>query len=163
MDKQTDRSYYEEIVSYIKKITGYNLAVSPKDRQVIEKLIKNQIPVEIAKQLIKKEVLKYPPEKRKKFRLSSLEPKLKELSAKKAGISRQDRFTSEIPEELKDTYSRLKKLNNLWKSLPEEEKKQIINTAVKKMKKSFILSNIDRQKVLKSIIREILAERYNIK
>jgi len=159
MDKYTEQTYYTEIISYIKKITGYNLAISSKDRQIIEKLIKNKIPIETAKQIIKEEILKYPPEKRKKFRLSSIESKLK----KRSSTSSPANTSMEIPEELKETYSRLKKLNRLWKNLPEDEKKRIINMAIEKMKKSFILKNINRKKVIKSIIREILSEKYNIK
>ncbi len=160
MDKQTDRSYYEEIVRYIRKITGVNLAISSKDTQLIQELIKNKIPVETVKNLIKKEVLKYPPEKRKKFRLSSIEPEIRKFLHKS---SKKQTVKNSIPDEFEDTYKKLKKLNQIWKELPEEEKKEIIQQAVEKMKKRFILTNIDRRKVVKSIIREILSERYNIK
>ncbi|NPA58216.1 MAG: hypothetical protein GXN94_02855 [Aquificae bacterium] len=160
MGKKLEQSYYEEIVRFIKKATGYNLSLSPKDRQLIQKMAEKEIPVETVKELIKKELSRYPPDKRKKFRLSAIEPALKKL-AKPRTVEKSPQ-TDSLPDEFSDAYHRLEMLNRIWKSLPEEEKKEIIRTAVKRMKERFILQNINQKKVIKSIIREILTERYNI-
>jgi len=165
MSKLNEQQYFEEIIRFTKKITGYNVSISSKDRQFIEKLIQNNIPPGVVKELIKKEVSRYPPEKRKKFRLSQIKPYLDKLPQKTQSAEKKLKKTQsyQIPEELEDAYTRLEVLNRIWKNLPVEEKEKIISQAVEKMKKGFILTNINQKKVLKSLIREILAKKYNIK
>jgi len=179
IDKET--AYFEEVSRYIKEVTGYNLSISAKDREVLFKFFSKGYSSEQIKSLIKKEIIKYPPEKRKKFKISYLEKYLKKYKKnKKAEITATGKdnkwkeiinrlkipesiiLVENIPEDLKDIAIERNILNYLWKNMPEKEKEEIKKEAIQKLKKRFILTNIDHKKVLKSIIRDILKRKYNI-
>ncbi|WP_457642794.1 hypothetical protein [Persephonella sp.] len=155
METKDEKTYYEEISTFIKKITGYNIPLSAKDRSVLQKFFQKQIPVETLKKLIKQEIVKLPPEKRKKFRISSLEAMLLRIK-KTSAVQTQTHY----PEEYTETLQKIKKINKIWKHLPEKEKAKIQKEAIERVKKRFILTNIDPKKVLKSVIREIIEEKY---
>ncbi len=181
METDRETAYFEEISHYLKEISGFNLSISAKDREVLFKFFNKGYSKEQVKSLIKKEILKYPPEKRKKFKISYIEKYLdKQKKKKKEGsppvsnkkweaiikrlkIPQSIISVEDIPEDLKDIAIEKNILNYLWKNLPEKEKENIKKEAIQKLKKRFILTNIDQKKVLKSIIREILKEKYNIK
>ena len=180
METDRETAYFEEISHYLKEITGFNLSISAKDREVLFKFFNKGYSTDQVKSLIKKEIVKYPPEKRKKFKISYIEKYLNKRQKKKKlespaisnkkwkniinrlKIPESIVLVKDIPEDLRDIAIEKNILNYLWKNLPEEEKESIKKEAIQKLKKRFILSNIDQKKVLKSIIREILKERYNI-
>ena len=182
METDRETAYFEEILLYLKEISGFNLSISAKDREVLFKFFNNGYSTEQVKSVIKKEILKYPPDKRKKFKISYLEKYLKKYPKnKKREITVTDQYNKwkdivsrlkipesvllveNTPEDLKDIAIQKNILNYIWKNLPEKEKEKIKKEAVQKLRKRFILTNIDQKKVLKSIIREILKEKYNIK
>ncbi|WP_293444738.1 hypothetical protein [Persephonella sp.] len=182
METDRETAYFEEISHYLKEISGFNLSISAKDREVLFEFFSKGYSPDQVKSLIKKEILKYPPEKRKKFRISYIEKYLKKHPKnKKTEITINDKYNKwkgvvsrlkipesvlqveNTPEDLKDIAIQKNILNYIWKKLPEQEKEKIKKEAIQKLKKRFILTNIDQKTVLKSIIREILKEKYNIK
>ncbi|MBK3332917.1 hypothetical protein GWK41_07530 [Persephonella atlantica] len=162
MDDGKNKNLFEEIFRYIRKLSGYNLTLSPKEINILEEAIKKGISVDAIKKLIKEEIKKYPPEKRKKFTLLFLEEKIKNIKRTKQKTSKSISSSKlkNVPKELKKIAEENITINHIWKNLTEEEKKEIIKTAIEKMKKGFILTNIDKEKVLRSIIRNIIKERY---
>ncbi|WP_456464382.1 hypothetical protein [Persephonella sp.] len=182
METDKETAYFEEISHYLKEISGFNLSISAIDREILFKFFENGYSTDQVKSFIKKEILKYPPEKRKKFKISYIEKYLKKHKKNKkteTKVIKQDnswkyiinRFNipenvilvENVPEDIKDMAIKKNILNYIWKTLPKQEKEKIKKEAIQKLKKRFILSNIDQKSVLKSIIREILREKYNIK
>ena len=180
--KLSETAYIREISTYIKQATGFNINLSAADKQILKECIKKEIPLETLKELIRKEASRYPPEKRKKMNLSFLKEYIKK-STKPKKESVQPAYTSqknwyeiisrlnlpedilqigETPEELQEIAIETKIINYLWKHLPTEEKKALQQKAIEKLKKEFILTNIEVEKVLKSIIRQLIKEKYNI-
>jgi len=176
--EERKQTYYREITLFIKNLTKLNISLSPKDLEVIDLFIQLDIPVEDAKRLIKRELLRYPLDKRKNFSLSPLEKPLKAKLLKKKKKTVKNSFQKNnstvwgnvihrfnIPPELlqegEDPFlTELKVISFIWNKLPEDEKREIKLEALKRLKANFILSNIDKKTVLKSIIREIIKERY---
>ncbi len=160
MDNNKNLNFFEEISIYIRKLTGYNLTLSPKEIKILEEAFNKGTPPDTIKKLIKEEIKKYPPEKRKKFSVLLLEEKIKNIKKTPKKHSPPKNKPKNVPEELREIVVENLTINQIWKSLPQEEKKKIIKAAVEKMKKGFILSNIDQKKVLRSIIRKIIKEKY---
>ena len=181
--KLSETAYIREISTYIKKTTGFNINLSAADKQILKECIKKEIPVEALKELIRKEASRYPPEKRKKMNLSFLREyikkpvKPKEKAAKttvnvpqrnwqeviyKLNIPEEVLNVKDIPEDLQEIAIEAKIINYLWKNMPAKEKKALQQKAIEKLKKEFILTNIEVEKVLKSIIRQLIKEKYNI-
>ena len=145
--------YFQRITKYIRQLTGYNINLSPKDLEILTKLYEKQISEEIVKKIIKKEFIRFPPEKRKKIRLNFLENYLNKL--KPPGENFQ-----KLPDTLKELKKETIKINHIWKTLPEKEKKILMAKALKIIKKEFIINNINKEKVLKSILRKLIKEKY---
>lgn len=177
---EDQKKYFTEIEKYIKQITGFNISLSEKDKTVLEKAYTKKLPISIIKKIIKEELKKYPAEKRKKFSLIFLEEKIKKIKktekkeethapkqwhkiVKKLNLPSEVLKTEDIPEELKDIAIENNILNYLWKSMKKNEKEKVLKEALEIMKKRFILTNINKEKTLKSVIREIIKEKYNIK
>ncbi len=158
MENDKNTYLFEEILKYIRKLSGYNLSLSYTELELLREAVNKGIPTDTIKKLIKDEIKKYPAEKRKKFNLLFLEEKIKTI--KKRSIQNDKLTDTDIPEELKNMVEESHTINHIWKNLPEEEKKEIIKTAIEKMKKSFILTNINKKKVLRSIIRNIIKKKY---
>ncbi|MDQ7056134.1 MAG: hypothetical protein Q9M89_06590 [Persephonella sp.] len=83
MKSDKNSNFFEEISRYVRKLSGYNLTLSPKEVKILEEAFNRGIPSDIIKKLIKEEIKRYPPEKRKKFSLLFLEKKIKNLNRKK--------------------------------------------------------------------------------
>ncbi|SNZ06909.1 hypothetical protein SAMN06265182_0839 [Persephonella hydrogeniphila] len=179
MEANKEKAYYEEITKYVRTLTGINRILSPKERDILLKLLKKGYSPSQLKKLIKKEIVKYPPEKRKKINLLFLERYIKEKHEKEIpdegpDIQKWDRIikklnlppellhVEDIPEDLKDIAIEKNIINFIWKKMPESEKEKIKKEALSKLKEGFILTNIDRKRVIKSIIRKILKDRYGI-
>lgn len=180
--KLSETAYIREISTYIKQATGFNINLSAADKQILKECIRKEIPVEALKELIRKEASRYPPEKRKKMNLSFLREyikkpvKSKEETAKTVNVPQRNWqeviYKLNIPEEvlnIKDILEDLQEIaietkiiNYLWKNMPAKEKKALQQKAIEKLKKEFILTNIEVEKVLKSIIRQLIKEKYNI-
>ena len=180
--KLSETAYIREVSNFIKRVTGYNISLSATDKQILKECIKKEIPIETLKELIRKEASRYPPEKRKKMNLSFLREyikkpvKPKEETLKtvntlqknwqeivyRLNIPEEVLNIENIPEELQEIAIETKVINYLWKQMPTEEKKALQQKAIEKLKKEFILTNIEVEKVLKSIIRQLIKEKYNI-
>jgi SOS response regulatory protein OraA/RecX len=179
MEANKEKAYYEEITKYLRSITGFNIVLSSKERDILLRLIDRGFSMTQLKTLIKKEAAKYPPEKRKKIKLLFLEKYLKEKTPEKSSkkqenfqkwneiinrlnLPRELLYAEEIPEDLRDIAIEKNIINFIWKNMPPTEKEQIKKEALSKLKGKFILTNIDKKKVIKSIIRKIIKEKYGI-
>ncbi len=79
-------NYFEEIQNYYLKLKKTSLNISPKETEIIQNWYKNNIPVQLIKKLIKQELTKYSPQRRKRFNLFIVDKKLKELKKSKPKV-----------------------------------------------------------------------------
>ncbi len=175
----------KEIEAFLREIKKSNIFLTPKEKIFIKHLLKEGLQLKEIKAHIKKELKKYPPEKRKKIPLDFLLKDINQKSKKrpKTSLKRQNTenkmymiwksYLTEhnIPLEILSGIEKLdnlthleikgKVINYLWKNISQEEKEKIKREALLKIKKNYLISKVDKE-ILKSYIAKILEEKYNI-
>ncbi len=180
--------FLKEVQDFFKNIKKSNYFLSPKDKEILLKLYENKASTEEIKNFIKQEIKKYPVSRRKKlplfFILKNYQNKniSKKSSLKKSPVKNNKSFIHthweyilkklSVPEDLysdidfSDELSLLelkdRVINFIWKNMSDQEKEKLKKEAVLQIKKMKLTSNVDKKEVLKSMIKKLVKEKYNI-
>ncbi len=148
--------YLKEIEDFYLKQKGVFSFLSPKELDLIKNWYKQDIPLDLIKETIKKEIVKFPERKKKKFSLILIDKLLQENRYEK------DENIDEKWKKILGVFNiPAEKFNNLktdiekenfivsyiWKNMLKEEKEKLINEAV---------SNIDKKGLSKKEYEELI-------
>ncbi len=181
MKNLDEKSYIEEIEKVYINLKGCFSLLSPKEAQVIHNWYKNNVKLDYVTNVLKKEILKLPKKKRKKFSLIQLDKIIKEEISSKSNdkkldlkedpkVIRKKRILSkwkeiskkknipasllQVPDDFNgdlNLYLEKKVIDYIWKNLPIKEKERLVNEALEILKGEKI-PKTDKKHAVKAII-----------
>ncbi len=147
--------YIKEIENFYLSLRKTSVLLSSKERELILKWQSEKIPLKVVKEIIKREFVRFPVRKQKKFNLFVVDKQLRELLKKQK--EKSFKTEKDIPKQaINKTEDRI---STIWKTLSEKDKNRIKEKAISQLK-GLRLSKEERKEALKILIRKLIKEEY---
>ncbi len=184
------KGYTKEIEKVIRQLTNFPFFLSSSDLKIIKTWYSKNIPLDLIKKAIYRELKNIPKHRRKDFSLERVNKHFEEMRSiyskgfgyvektKKVGYSENkekeisnkaiwkrlfNKYNLEFNENISEDKLRKILINHIWKNiLSSEERKKIEKEVLSEIKRNFNINNIDTKSVAKNLIAEKIKKLYNI-
>jgi hypothetical protein len=182
------KGYTKEIEKVIRQLTNFPFFLSSSDLKIIKAWYSKNIPLDLIKKAIYRELKNIPKHRRKDFSLERVNKHFEEMKSiysksfkhaektkkvvysENVGISNKaiwkklfNEYNLDFNENFSEDKLRKILINHIWKNiLSLEERKVIEKEVLSEIKRNFNINNIDTKSVAKNLIAEKIKKLYNI-